>query len=58
MNPDILTQVILPLALFLIMFGMGLSLKPADFKNVLFAPKAVWVGLLGQRIYRLKSRWD
>lgn len=50
MNPDILTQVILPLALFLIMFGMGLSLKPTDFKNVLFAPKAVWVGLLGQML--------
>ncbi len=50
MNPDILTQIILPLALFLIMFGMGLSLKPADFKNVIFAPKAVWIGLIGQMV--------
>lgn len=50
MSADLLTQVILPLALFLIMFGMGLSLKPKDFQGVLTAPKAVLVGLVGQLI--------
>lgn len=50
MTADILTQVILPLALFMIMFGMGLSLRPVDFKNVLAAPKAVGIGLIGQML--------
>lgn len=50
MTADLLTQVILPLALFLIMFGMGLSLRPVDFKNVLAAPKAVGIGLIGQMV--------
>lgn len=50
MTADLLTQVILPLALFLIMFGMGLSLRPADFKNVLTSPKAMGVGLIGQML--------
>lgn len=50
MNPDILTQIILPLALIFIMFGMGLSLRPMDFKNVLVAPKAVWIGLAAQML--------
>jgi len=48
MQADLLTKVILPLSLFLIMFGMGLSLKLADFKGVLASPKALAVGLLGQ----------
>lgn len=48
MSPDILTKIILPVALFLIMFGMGLSLKIADFRNVLSSPKAVGIGLFGQ----------
>lgn len=51
MTADLLTQVILPLALFLIMFGMGLSLRPVDFKNVLAAPKAVGIGLIGQMVF-------
>ncbi len=50
MSPDILTKVILPLALFVIMFGMGLSLKLADFQNVVKSPKAVGVGLVGQML--------
>lgn len=50
MSPDLLTKVILPLSLFLIMFGMGLSLKLADFKNVFQAPKAVNIGLIGQLV--------
>lgn len=50
MQADLLTKVILPLALFLIMYGIGISLKLADFKNVLTAPKALGVGLLGQML--------
>ncbi|MDX1351743.1 MAG: bile acid:sodium symporter family protein [Thiomicrorhabdus sp.] len=50
MSPDLLTKVILPLSLFLIMFGMGLSLKIADFKNVAKSPKAVSIGLIGQML--------
>lgn len=38
---------IVPL-LSLIMFGMGLSLKPADFLNVLTDPKVIFIGLLLQ----------
>lgn len=50
MSPDLLTKVILPLSLFLIMFGMGLSLKLADFKNVKSSPKALIIGLTGQML--------
>lgn len=50
MSPDLLTKVILPLSLFLIMFGMGLSLKIADFKHVAKSPKAVGMGLVGQML--------
>ncbi|WP_040725885.1 bile acid:sodium symporter family protein [Thiomicrorhabdus sp. Kp2] len=50
MSPDLLTKVILPLSLFLIMFGMGLSLKLADFKNVAKSPKALSIGLIGQMV--------
>lgn len=50
MSPDLLTKVILPAALFLIMFGMGLSLRLTDFKSVLHSPKAVSIGLIGQML--------
>lgn len=50
MQADILTKVILPLSLFLIMFGIGLSLRVSDFGGVLRAPKALAVGLIGQMI--------
>lgn len=45
---DFLTSTILPFSLFLIMFGMGLSLKPIDFKEVFRAPKAVSIGFASQ----------
>ena len=48
MSADLLTQVILPFSLFLIMFGLGLTLTRADFKQILLSPKAVVVGILGQ----------
>lgn len=50
MQADLLTKLILPLSLFLIMYGIGISLKVADFRNVLTAPKALGVGLLGQMV--------
>jgi bile acid:Na+ symporter, BASS family len=46
MEANLLTQVFLPLALFIIMLGMGLTLKPADFRNVILFPKAVGLGLV------------
>ncbi len=48
MQADLLTKVILPLSLFLIMYGIGISLKIADFRNVMAAPTGLAVGLLGQ----------
>ncbi len=50
MEANILTQIFLPLSLAVIMFGMGLSLTPADFKRILIYPKAVAIGLTNQII--------
>lgn len=46
MENNIITQVFLPLALFIIMMGMGLSLVVDDFRRVLRFPKSVAVGLV------------
>jgi bile acid:Na+ symporter, BASS family len=43
-----LTTVLLPLALALVMFGLGLSLTPADFARVGRQPKAVLIALILQ----------
>ena len=43
------TQVV-PVCIFLIMMGMGLSLVPNDFKRIVKYPKAVSIGLLNQLI--------
>lgn len=51
MEANLLTQVFLPLALFIIMLGMGLSLKPTDFRNVVLFPKAVGLGLILKLIF-------
>ena len=50
MQADLLTKVILPAALFLIMFGIGLSLRLLDFKNIFKSPKVVAIGLFAQMI--------
>lgn len=50
MQADLLTKVILPLSLFLIMFGIGISLKLSDFQALSKSPKAIAVGLSGQLI--------
>lgn len=44
----VLTEVILPLSLFIIMLGMGMTLVVDDFKRVVVYPKAVSLGLIGQ----------
>lgn len=43
-----LTQIALPIAIILIMTGVGLSLVPADFQRVLKQPKAFFLGALCQ----------
>lgn len=45
-----LTEVFLPLSLFIIMLGMGLSLVVDDFLRVFKYPKAVAIGLTNQLI--------
>jgi BASS family bile acid:Na+ symporter len=45
-----LTQVALPIAIILIMTGVGLSLTPADFKRVIKQPKAFFVGAICQML--------
>lgn len=48
MESSLLTAVFLPLALFIIMLGMGLGLTIADFKRIFVEPKAVLIGLSAQ----------
>ena len=48
MQASVLTEVLLPLALAFVMFGMGLTLTVSDFGRLLKAPKAILTGFLGQ----------
>ena len=48
MEGSILSQIVLPLVLALIMFGMGMSLTKDDFSRLLRMPSSVIVGLAGQ----------
>lgn len=50
MQQTFLAQVVLPVALALVMLGMGLSLAPSDFKRVLQTPKAAAVGIVCQMV--------
>lgn len=50
MQESLLSTVVLPLALGVIMLGLGLSLTIADFTRVVKYPKAVLVGLFCQMI--------
>jgi BASS family bile acid:Na+ symporter len=50
MESNILSTVLLPLALAIIMIGLGLTLTTNDFKRVLIYPKAVIIGLACQMI--------
>jgi len=50
MQQGLITTVFLPLALGIIMLGLGLSLQLADFKRVLVYPRAIVVGLACQML--------
>jgi BASS family bile acid:Na+ symporter len=50
MESNFLTAVFLPLALGIIMLGMGMTLTLGDFKRVVIFPKAVGIGLFMQII--------
>ncbi|KKL00370.1 bile acid:sodium symporter family protein [Rheinheimera mesophila] len=45
---ETLTQICLPIALILIMTGVGMTLRPANFTEVVRQPKAFFVGALAQ----------
>jgi bile acid:Na+ symporter, BASS family len=48
MQETALTAVFLPLALVLIMFGVGLDLRPESFQSLLRRPRGVVIGLCAQ----------
>lgn len=48
MTADPILTLFLPIALGIIMLGLGLSLTPADFLRVVRYPKPVLVGLVCQ----------
>lgn len=50
MLDGLFTQAVLPVCLFIIMFGMGLSLTKQDFYQVAKFPKAVLIGVVGQML--------
>jgi BASS family bile acid:Na+ symporter len=50
MQANFLTTVLLPLALAIIMLGMGLTQVPDDFRRIRRYPKAVVIGLVNQLV--------
>jgi BASS family bile acid:Na+ symporter len=50
MQENILTTLVLPIALAMIILGLGLSLKGDDFSRIFKYPKAVTIGLIGQLV--------
>lgn len=50
MIATLLSQVLLPLSLAIIMFGMGMTLTISDFTRILKFPKAVFIGLTNQLV--------
>ncbi|WP_394129114.1 bile acid:sodium symporter family protein [Shewanella maritima] len=48
MSSSILTDLLLPLSLAIIMFGMGLTLTHLDFTRLWQTPKPILIGMLGQ----------
>ncbi len=55
MQANLLSSVILPIALAIIMLGMGLSLVPEDFQRVKQYPKAVSIGLISHTKLKRKK---
>ena len=50
MQSNLISTVFLPLALAIIMFGLGLSLSIADFKRIVNHPKAMVIGSITQLV--------
>jgi bile acid:Na+ symporter, BASS family len=50
MQANLITTVLLPLALAIIMFGLGLHLRVGDFTRVLRMPRPVLIGLAAQML--------
>lgn len=50
MESNVLTAVLMPIALGVIMLGLGLSLTLEDFKRVVLMPKPVFIGLFCQML--------
>ncbi|MCF6352830.1 MAG: bile acid:sodium symporter family protein [Cyclobacteriaceae bacterium] len=50
MKQTILTTFMLPGSLFIIMLGLGLALRIADFKRIITYPKAIFIGIANQMI--------
>ena len=53
-----ITDILLPVALAVIMFAMGLSLRVADFTLVFTRPKAMALGLLAQMVLLPLVAWS
>ena len=51
MEDSIVMALFLPLALFIIMLGLGMSLTKEDFKNVVRFPKAFFLGITNQLVF-------
>lgn len=54
--PDVVAT-LLPLALAVIMFAVGITLVPADFRRLVDQPRAVLAGLLGQLVLLPLVAW-
>jgi len=54
---NLLTAIFLPIALGVIMLGMGLSLVPSHFRQIVLAPKAVILGLFLQIVVLPALAW-
>jgi len=50
MQSNVFTAVLMPMALAVIMLGLGLALTLADFKRVIVYPRAILVGLVCQML--------
>ena len=46
MDSPLLTPIVLPAAIGVIMFSLGMTLTPADFRRVLVTPRGVVIGML------------
>jgi bile acid:Na+ symporter, BASS family len=51
MQASFLSIYLMPMAIAIIMVGLGLSLTPVDFKRIFEYPKAVIIGLLTQMLF-------